>query len=777
MNYWRKEEKKGRLLKAQGRKKMLGAAAGILLAACLTVGCGAQGNVPSSTASKTESAAAQSAQDSSVTSKAQPAPASEPAAPDPSWTVSKSGNAVRYIGGTFTKVTVNSFTTALEAAKEAFPYLGLSEKTELERIGDPLKIFDTSIYCFAEKRNGGIVEGSTLKLIVDGEGKVLAVNSALGGELTETAKAITAKDAEKVVAAAFPNVTFEITGSEPEPILITEDGRDSGRNTIRSAYRVYTDNPGFQKLDGDPIDERNAEDAAIYPYLIHYVSADGNYLFNMPARDVVNGVIPDQQYRHDDIFEMEGIEPVQLSYKPAETWKGAEIPGGELTLDLVRDSEGDYLLLDTKRRIVMCDYSAFSKENEPEFKIQSFDSLENAEQEMLVLWGRFAMVYDFYQNVVGWKAPDGRGTDVMLLYYVTDKEGNPKDEAYYSGARSYGFDMFSFGRGFGDAYALDIMAHEYTHCLTRRSLNGSFYYNDQGAINEALSDIIGYMIDMQILKEDGGWEIGRYQKKTVRSFTEPTKYEQPETSWGRYFQPNVYLPDLEENDNGGVHINSSLVNTIAYRLCAEGGMTYEEALRFWLTVDMSLTGQTDFAQLADMLPYTLSALGMDKYAGTLADAIEKSGLRRAEHPESVQPGTALVDLSVDAETFKKYFVDAEKTPVTVFLYAFQVKEESVVPVPLDVDFEGHFRKPVTVEDGEELMFLLFLQDNRSKATLVLDAKEDMWREVSAEIFGKTKEGQDALASLFEKYQMRLKDGDSLSMNLTNGVNALEKMGG
>ena len=776
-----KTPSRGHLTGLVWKKPFAGAALSILLAAGLLAGCGA----PASSTAPVESskvaslAPATSSATSSAAEEVTPTSVPAKAELDPSWYVYKTESGVQYIGGTFTEIKVDNQGNALDAVKAAFPLLGIPEETVLESLGEPLKFFDSSVYNFAEKRGGSVVEGSVIKLLVGGDGKVLAINKALGGKTEEVSEPITKEQAEKAVAKMFPKVTFASNISEPLPILITEDGRESNENTVRAAYRVYTDNPGSQVLYGEKPDETNAAEIEKYPYLIHYVSTTGDYLFNLPTRDVVNGELRDQEYNHDVIFEMEGIEPVTVTYKPAKPWKGKEF--GEMTLDLVKNSDGDYLLIDTARRIVMCDYEGYyrQKEDQPKFQVRGFESLEDADQEMLVLWGNFARVYDFYKDVVGWKAPDGQGTDTMLLYYAVNQNGEPKDTALYSGSRTYGFETFTFGKGFGDAYALDVMAHEFTHSVTHRSVINTAYLNDQGAINEGLSDVIGYMIDMLTLKEDGGWLMGRNQKTPIRSFSDPERYQQPVTTLGRYFTPSAYLPTVD-NDYGGVHGNSSLVTHIAYMLCEKGGMSYEEALRYWLTVDMSLTKETNFNQLAVILPYTLKALGMEKYMDVLTEAIKKVSL--AGFPDEVVPGTALADLRIDEAAFDKYFVKTDYPPVSVFLLRYNTSKDMFESTTLNISGDGHFRLPVNAETGETVKAAVLLQHLGTSQSLLYDKDKDVWRDVTeilfTEILGDDAEGKpsgETRGEKFSSYLLSIPEGNYFSMDLTNGFYALDEL--
>ena len=59
------------------------------------------------------------------------------------------------------------------------------------------------------------------------------------------------------------------------------------------------------------------------------------------------------------------------------------------------------------------------------------------------------------------------------------------------------------------------------------------------------------------------------------------------------------------NDRGGVHFNSSLLNLIAARLCTEYGMSYEDAVSFWIMTAMGLTPRTDYIQMGALLNWAL----------------------------------------------------------------------------------------------------------------------------------------------------------------------------
>ena len=122
------------------------------------------------------------------------------------------------------------------------------------------------------------------------------------------------------------------------------------------------------------------------------------------------------------------------------------------------------------------------------------------------------------------------------------------------------------------AASLDIVAHELTHGVTSSSSN-LIYMNESGALNESFSDVMGtavefffqplgggigqadYLLGEDTFRSPGGGVNG------TRSLVNPAAYGYPDHYSIRFTGPE---------DNGGVHINSSIVNH-AFYLAIEGG--------------------------------------------------------------------------------------------------------------------------------------------------------------------------------------------------------------
>lgn len=127
---------------------------------------------------------------------------------------------------------------------------------------------------------------------------------------------------------------------------------------------------------------------------------------------------------------------------------------------------------------------------------------------------------------------------------------------------------FKFGDGASTfknlAGALDVTAHEFSHAVVSYTAN-LIYENQSGAMNEHYADLFGAMVD----RDD--WLIGEDICKTavaLRDMQNPRSVSVLSQLPDRMSDYN-YLPNNQDNDNGGVHINCGILNRMAYVLSDE----------------------------------------------------------------------------------------------------------------------------------------------------------------------------------------------------------------
>jgi hypothetical protein len=242
----------------------------------------------------------------------------------------------------------------------------------------------------------------------------------------------------------------------------------------------------------------------------------------------------------------------------------------------------------------------------------------------------------------------------MILNNYCDDRHIGVNNACYCG-KYYGWQTFAASSINDLSQCIDVIAHEFTHCVTHTVTTYNAYVNDYGALNEAMSDAQGMICKRMYAEAEGeeaSWELGdKSAARAIRSMSDPHRFQQPEYTWDLHYVPEVRDP-TELNDRGGVHSNSSLLNSVAWRLCAKEGMTLEEARAYWFAVDCTMVPGTDYPQLADLLPWVLKNLGLERYADALTAAIDATRIRNGEMPEAFDDDRALLTMTLpDTEQF------------------------------------------------------------------------------------------------------------------------------
>ena len=176
-----------------------------------------------------------------------------------------------------------------------------------------------------------------------------------------------------------------------------------------------------------------------------------------------------------------------------------------------------------------------------------------------------AITYEYFKNTHGRNSIDGQGGTIISIINVTEDNGSGLDNAFWNGKAMF------YGNGnqvfLPLAKGLDVGAHEMAHGVTQHTAN--LEYQDQsGAINEAMSDIAGAMVD----RED--WQLGEdvvpdgsqhFPTGAMRDMQNPH-------NGGSGLGHPAYQPKHTDEmytgneDNGGVHINSGIINHAYYQL-------------------------------------------------------------------------------------------------------------------------------------------------------------------------------------------------------------------
>ena len=550
---------------------------------------------------------------------------------------------VTFVSGTCTTDPVASMEDAEKVVASMISLLGGDARTRFENWRTLTDASGNQYYVFQQMYANTTVLGGAVKVITDSKGNMIGLTSSIETELPETeeSEGISMEEAERIVlqhAAETnqPEMTILETFSAKIilPVLLDLDINEDSEalDAARFVWVVFTNNPASQLVSG-----------ADLPYLAHYVSMDGKYLYNLAT------IIPGDaagKSGFDAAYVFEFMEPADYTGY-VDLSDGTEM---ELTVTVMRDKRtGMYYLGNIERQIVVADCYEFLYNNGNVALAFSPDNLEWDQVGLLSLYN-YCKAYDYYKEI-GWIGGDGQSTPIMILNDMCDEHHNRINNAVFLG-NYMGWSLFGASLANDFSQALDIIAHEFTHCVTGTAMTYNSYLNDYGAINEAMSDIQGQICDlMNGNEEDVTWLLGDKTLTPVRSMSEPHLFDQPEFSWDLYYIPAVKSPTAI-NDQGGVHTNSSLLNNLAYRLVTDGGMSLEEARAFWFAVDCAMVPGTDYPQLRELLPWTLKMLGMDRYQTSLQHAIDAVRLGNDVMPDFFDQDRALVTLTLpDNENF------------------------------------------------------------------------------------------------------------------------------
>lgn len=551
-------------------------------------------------------------------------------------------NQVTFVDGTCTESPVTNADEASVVVNSMMTLIGADANTEFIPWRDITDPIGNRYFIFQQIYEDTTVCGGAVKVITDKDGKMIALSSSVESEMpevTDSENEITAEQAEEIAATkvnetfgAEPEVLSEYTGKVIIPKTTISFDLEEADESSRMVWVVYTNNPAG-----------SVQNSSDLPYLAHYITVSGEYLYDMPAilpGDEAGKAGSDASY----IFEF---------MEPAEYTGYVDLSDGtekEISVEVMRDRRtGMYYLGNLERRIVIANCYDFLYNNGQVVLESSPDNKEWDQVGLLSLYN-YCRAWDYY-NEIGWTGGDGEGTPIIVLNNFCDDHYNEINNACYMG-KLFGMQCFAASKINDYSQCLDVIAHEFTHCVTGSVMTYNSYMNDYGAINEAMSDIQGKNCDVMSGDiEPDNWWMGANSVQKVRNMQDPHQTSQPEYTWDFYYQAKVKEPTAI-NDHGGVHTNSSLLNRISYLLRDEGGMTTEEARVFWFITDCAMVPQTDYVQISELLPWALKASGMEKYSDVLYDAIEKTCLSMEDKPESIEEDRAIVTLNLpDSEAF------------------------------------------------------------------------------------------------------------------------------
>ncbi|MED0939491.1 M4 family metallopeptidase [Bacillus mobilis] len=301
----------------------------------------------------------------------------------------------------------------------------------------------------------------------------------------------------------------------------------------------------------------------------NYVS--GTYLVNANNGDMLKNMVQESDLKISE-EHVKSIEESKKSNVKSLTGTGKDDLGIIRTFGISEQSNGEYALADYTRgqgiETYDVNYRDITFENRyyPGILATSTSKIFNDPKAVSAHF-LATKVYDFYKDKYKRNSFDNKGKKVVSVVHAWDsgETDDPKNWGNAFSANISNVSMLIYGDPMVKAF--DIAGHEFTHAVTSSESNLEFS-GESGAINEALSDIMGTAIEKYINNGEFNWTIGEQTGSVLRNMKNPSAV--------KFFNglpyPDDYskYSDLNGEDNEGVHFNSSIINKVAY-LIAQGG--------------------------------------------------------------------------------------------------------------------------------------------------------------------------------------------------------------
>jgi thermolysin len=261
-----------------------------------------------------------------------------------------------------------------------------------------------------------------------------------------------------------------------------------------------------------------------------------------------------------------------------------------------------------------------------------------------------AVVYKYYKEKHGRNAIDGNGGAMISTAHF----GQAYDNAAWDGRGMLYGDGGQIFRPL--SVSLDVVGHEFTHGVIEKTSN-LVYQNQPGALNEAVADIFGAFIEHSVAPDDNkNWALGEAVVRAgspLRDMRNPQAVDDPQPAHMSRFVNT-------QQDNGGVHINSGIINNAAFLMTVGGtnpvskvevkyGIGWEKSEKLWYRANMRYFMQnTNFAQAAQGVLQAAKDIGLTQNETNIVEcAFKATGIAQGQCATLVDPKSSTPAPSTD----------------------------------------------------------------------------------------------------------------------------------
>lgn len=514
---------------------------------------------------------------------------------------------------------------------------------------------------------------------------------------------------------AEAQVKTHLSGKRAFKDLSEENKKLIGGEQLRSELIIFHKE---DKTDG----EKLAWHVTAYPNVLHryeyFIDAiNGEILDSYTSSCDLLGHFHNHQCQHDASrkevkTEYESYKNIDLPLLPS-VLDGAATANANDLFNLTRvintyQVGANYFLIDASRPMFKAASSTFP--NNPIGVIQTFDYRNTDEGPAYFVtssnnaWANSnkgvsshynaGRAYDYFRVTHGRNSINGRGGNVNSYINVTE-EGQQMDNAYWNGEAMFygnGDQVFS-----ALPKSLDIAGHEISHGVVQNTANLR-YQGESGAMNESFADIFGAMID----RED--WKIGEdviidrtsFPNSALRDLSNP--YNGGNRLGHPAYQPKLYSERYQgSDDNGGVHINSGIINYAYYLFATNTAVGKDKAEKvFYRALSKYLVASSKFIDLRAAVEQSCKDLYASETAllSAAQNAFTQVGIGSGG---STTGTTYQQNLPINSGSDLIVYVSDDDTKLSVL--------SSGSTQPVTIHTAGVYSRPSVTDDGSAIFFI------------------------------------------------------------------------
>ena len=576
------------------------------------------------------------------------------------------------LDGSFTDEPILNEEDARAALAGVASAMGMDPETELGDCTAQMAL-DTSFYRFEQVHDGVPVYGRSVVVSADDAGTALNLTSNYRSlDDVDTATEVTAEQAERVASNAASEddavgeaefvlnqglVIYSLGDVEPQTtwqvLVVGDDAADyyfisAQTGEVVARERAAADATG-KNLDGETVE------FATERYEAGYAMIDRGRnmrVYNAPGADrgeIVGGMqLIGENGTVANAVQLDGSDGYDWS-ADGKTVLTIEQGGTSLIGAVMVHPDG------AREEIVQVSYDY------RDHLARSSDDT-NWDRGPATVADSVANVYDYYNDVLGWKSYDNKGGQLQVVY------GLNENNAFSFGMAKGDFQLIAAGQSMPYP-GRKVIGHEFTHAVVGATCDLSGENDSEApALNEGVSDLIGIAAtdygDDGLANNSAGWEI----EGANRDLEKPNRLDGPAIYEGTDYWPDNTDPSTTDSEKPkvDVHHNATVIGHAGYLMCAddEAGvsgdpLTTEEMAQTVFLSFMSMPTDCTFVQfrlIMENAAETLYSKGVLTKAQVerVTSAFDAVDIERSDEGFTLREGAKLTVLDVNEEPYGNY---------------------------------------------------------------------------------------------------------------------------